>query len=97
MNPSTTTIKRLTDAQCTHYHVDTPQIDWRELLFAIRNATGWNDTVISEKTAIGYGTIAALKNDAQRAPTFNTGMKLLRMFLDVTDRDIPYALAESAR
>lgn len=89
-----TKTNRLTDAQRANYSVDTPQIDWRELLFAIRNATGWNDTVISEKAAIGYGTVAALKNDRLRAPNFNTGAKLLRMFLDVTDRDIPYCAVE---
>lgn len=89
-----TKTERLTDTQRAHYHVDTPQIDWRELLFAIRDATGWSDVAVSQKAAIGYGTIAALKNDAQRAANFNTGMKLLRMFLDVTDRDIPYCMVE---
>lgn len=74
----------------SNYSVSVPQIDWREMLFAIRDCTGWNDQVISKKSGIGYGSIASLKNDAWANPNFSTGSKLLRMFLDLTDRDVPY-------
>lgn len=87
MNPSAL---RLKSREMANYRVAVPQVDWRELLFALRDATGWSDTTISQKCGVSYGAITQLKNERTANPSYHTGSKLLRMFLDLTDRDIPF-------
>ena len=82
--------KRYTRPEIAGYRATVPQIDWREMLFAIQDSTGWSDTTIGQKCSVSHAAISQLKNERTANPSYLTGSKLLRMFLDLTDRDIPF-------